>query len=124
MIHHNKYAYPITIPDFATLSHQKEEVKFVGEDETCEAERPVFMMQMDGRFHIKDNGEMPATGRLCFKFEDEDFYLFEEYTLTMVQLRGLIASRGADYRVVSGHPKSFALDCDNCVSSDAIFFTA
>lgn len=120
---HNKYAIPTTIPDMAELSHQQEKIKFVAADEDCHADRPVFSLDATGKFVINDDGSMPLEGTLCFQFEEEDFYRYEEYSLTMLQLLQFVAQQGSNYRVVSNHPKVLSLDCPHC-TEEAIYFTA
>lgn len=72
---------------------------------------------------INDDGSMPLEGTLCFQFEEEDFYRYEEYSLTMLQLLQFVAQQGSNYRVVSNHPKVLSLDCPHC-TEEAIYFTA
>ena len=121
---HNKYAVPTTIPDMSVLSHQNEKIKFVAADEDCHADRPVFSLNSSGKFVINDDGSMPVEGSLCFQFEEEDFYRYDEYSLSMYRLVQFIAAQGTNDRVVSNHPKVLTLDCTNCVSEETIYFTA
>ena len=126
VIYHNKYARAMTEVPPSYISTGMGTIKFVSPEEDCSADRPIFSQQNnndDFDFVINDNGDMPSYGLLCYKFENEDFYRFDEYSLSMIQLLRLKADKGTDYRVVANYSKPFTLVCNNCSNSDILSFT-
>ena len=82
VIYHNKYARAETLVPSSYTSTGVNAIKFVSPEEDCSAPRPVFSQRSgddnDFDFVIKDDGEMPSYGLLCYQFEHEDFYRFAD----------------------------------------------